>query len=138
MVKTKEGYGTNKLPYLTHRIYGSILSKHDKCEYCGDKATLVHHRSFDRTDNGFSNMAYSCDKCHNHGHALYDPTKCYNHSYKTQEEHVNYRHDVTLLDIACAKSMGLTLKEAAEEIGCGVNTIIRRLKIECNNTWGNI
>lgn len=136
-MKNEKGHGTNKLPYLTYRIYGSILSKHDKCEYCNKQATLVHHRDFDRNNNGYSNMAYSCDQCHNTGHSKYDPTKTIRKHLDYGNKHVNFKQNVTFKDIVLAKHMGLTQIEAAWFLNCDFKTINRRCK-KMNITWRNI
>lgn len=56
-------------PYLTHKSYIKYRAKNDKCEICGDMATLVHHKDMNRSNNGYSNLMVLCRRCHQQFHA---------------------------------------------------------------------
>jgi len=138
-----------KWNYKWVRINGKQITEHKHImqQHLGrtlEKHEVVHHKNENPQDNRIENLELTTRKEHSLYHAIKDeagkristgygidnPFYGRKHKDRTKKaiSEKNTRHDISIEKIKKLMQEGMLLKDIAKELGCGLNTISRRLK----------
>ena len=119
------GYPTICIAHTHYRIH-YLLGKYYFSGY--DKQKSIHHKDLNKLNSLKDNLELVTNSEHIKLHKIYRYVdEEYQKSYGVRMVDIIRRNDVTIENVRLLRDMGLTIKEIAEKLSCGINTVNRRL-----------
>ena len=122
-----------------YRGYAGISIKHDKVSihriigkymvgFDFDSSISVHHLDGNKMNNNVSNLQVIRNSLHINEHNIQQyVSDSHKRSFGGRMKPIISRTDVTKEDIEELRKNGFTISEIAKQLGCGINTVYRRL-----------